>query len=54
MDEQKKMLLKEQVSKLEEILHTLESNFDLGNELTDEYSFLSIVKENLEDFVSRC
>ena len=49
MDENKKNILLEQVAKLEEVLHTLENNFDLEEEIPDEYSFLSIVKENLAD-----
>ena len=53
MNEKKKNILLEQVSKLEEVLHTLENNFDLEEELTDEYSFLSIVKENMQDFVDK-
>lgn len=52
MDENKKNILLEQVAKLEEVLHTLENNFDLEEEIPDEYSFLSIVKENLKDFAN--
>ena len=50
MNEEKKNILIQQISKLEEVLSVLENNFDLEEELTDEYSFLSIVKDNLKEF----
>ena len=49
MNEEKKNILLQQISKLEEVLSALENNFDLEEELTDEYSFLSIVKDNLKE-----
>ena len=52
MDETKKKILEEQVIKLDEVLHVLENNFNLEEELADEYSFLSIVKEKIEDFIT--
>ena len=51
MNENKKNILQEQVTKLDEVLQTLEKNFNLEEELMDEYSFLSIVKENLMDYL---
>ena len=48
MNENKKNILQEQVTKLDEVLQTLEKNFNLEEELMDEYSFLSIVKENFD------
>ena len=52
MDKVKKQLLLEQVAKLDEVLQTLEANFDCENEIPDEYSFLSIVKGNLQDLAN--
>lgn len=49
MDKEKKELLASQVEKLEEVLSTLRKNFDCENEMPDEYSFLSIVCNNLKD-----
>ena len=53
MDQNKKKILMEQVAKLDEVLQTLEANFDCENEIPDEYSFLSIVKGNLQDLVNK-
>lgn len=52
MEQDKKELLKQQVAKLDEILKTLETNFDVESDLADEYSFLSIVAENLRHCIS--
>lgn len=52
MGKDKKELLKQQVTKLEEILKTLETNFDVESDLADEYSFLSIVAGNLRNYMS--
>ena len=52
MDQNKKKILMEQVAKLDEVLQTLEANFDCENEIPDEYSFLSIVKGNLADWAN--
>ena len=49
MNEEKKNILLEQISKLEEVLNVLENNFDVESELTDEYSFLDIVKDSLKE-----
>ena len=51
MNEEKKNILLQQISKLEEVLSVLENNFDIQDELADEYSFLSIVKEKMEDVI---
>lgn len=51
MEQNKKELLLEQVAKIDGVLKTLETNFDCENEIHDEYSFLSIVKENLQDIL---
>lgn len=52
MEQNKKEILHEQVSKLEDVLSTLEANFDCENEILDKYSFLSIEKEKLEEFAN--
>lgn len=44
-------MLEQQIEKLEEVLLALDENFDIENEIADEYSFLSIVKQKLEAFV---
>ena len=50
MDYNNKQILLEEVGKLDEILKTLDANFDCENEISDEYSFLGIVKDNLADW----
>lgn len=52
MEQDKMELLQQQVDKLNEVLKTLESNFDVESDLADEYSFLSIVAGNLENRIS--
>lgn len=51
MEEYKIQLLREQVNKIDEILQVLKGNFDVEDEseCANEYSFLSVVKENLSD-----
>ena len=44
-------MLEQQIEKLKEVLLALDENFDIENEIADEYSFLSIVKQKLEAFV---
>ena len=51
MGDNKKDILKEQIEKLDEVLLALKENFDIENEIPDEYSFLSIVKSNLAEMV---
>lgn len=51
MNEEKKNILLQQISKLDEVLSVLENNFDIEEELADEYSFLSIVKDNLKEII---
>ena len=48
--EHKKKELQQQIEKINEVLQTLEANFDIVNEIADEYSFLSIAKQQLEAF----
>ena len=48
--EHKKKELQQQIEKINEVLQTLEANFDTVNEIADEYSFLSIAKQQLEAF----
>ncbi|MCI6338306.1 MAG: hypothetical protein MR802_10350 [Prevotella sp.] len=50
MEKEKKELLKQQIEKLNEVLLALDANFDIENEISDEYSFLSIAKQQLEAF----
>lgn len=50
MEHKKKELLLQQIEKINEVLQTLEANFDTVNEIADEYSFLSIAKQQLEAF----
>ena len=50
MEKEKKELLKQQIEKLNEVLLALDANFDIENERADEYSFLSIAKQQLEAF----
>ena len=50
MEKEKKELLMQQIEKLKEVLLALDENFDIENEIADEYSFLSIVKQKLEAF----
>ena len=50
MEKEKKELLMQQIEKLKEVLLVLDENFDIENEIADEYSFLSIVKQKLEAF----
>ena len=50
MKKEKKELLMQQIEKLKEVLLVLDENFDIENEIADEYSFLSIVKQKLEAF----
>ena len=45
-----KELLEQQIEKLKKVLLALNENFDMENEIADEYSFLSIVKQKLEAF----
>ena len=51
MDTQKKEILEAQIAKLNEVIKTLKDNFDINEEIPDEYSFLCIVKEKLEDYI---
>lgn len=51
MEPDKKELLVSQIEKLDEILNTLKENFDVKTDLADEYSFLSIVKSNLQEMI---
>lgn len=51
MEKDKKEILNTQIEKLEEIRKAIRDNFDIEAELADEYSFLSIVKENLQKLV---
>lgn len=51
MEKDKKELLKKQVAKLDDVLKTLEANFDIESDLADEYSFLSTVTENLKKYM---
>jgi len=53
MDSNKKQLLHEQVTKIEEVLNVLKNNFDIENEMPDEYSYLDIVKNNLQDYANQ-
>lgn len=53
MEKEKKEIIINQVAKINEILQTLERNFDVENEISDEYSFLSIVKQQLEAFAEQ-
>ena len=48
--EHKKKELQQQIEKINEVLQTLAANFDTVNEIADEYSFLSIAKQQLEAF----
>ena len=50
MEHKKKELQLQQIEKINEVLQTLEANFDTVNEIADEYSFLSIAKQQLEAF----
>ena len=50
MEKEKKELLQQQIEKLNEVLLALDANFDIENEISDEYSFLSIAKQQLEAF----
>lgn len=53
MEQNKKELLLELSSKIDGMLKTLESNFDVEeDDIHDEYSFLSIVNENFKDKAS--
>lgn len=51
MEQDKKELLVSQIEKLDEILQTLKENFDVEADLSDDYSFLSIVKSNLQEMI---
>ena len=53
MEQNKKQILLEPVEKLNEVLLTLEANFDCENENSDKYSFLSTIKGNLTDWAKR-
>lgn len=50
MEKEKKGLLMKQIEKLNEVLLALDENFDIKDEIADEYSFLSIAKQQLEAF----
>lgn len=52
MGQNKKEILREQVSKLDDVLSKFEANFDCEKEIPNEYSFLSIVKEKLDNFAN--
>lgn len=51
METEKKVILLEQINKLEGIIIVLEKNFDCENEIPDEISFLNIVKNNLAEMI---
>lgn len=51
MEQNKKKILLEQVEKIDEVLKTLSVNFDCENDIPDEYSFLTIAKENLQKLI---
>jgi len=53
MEKDKKEILIEQVQKLDEVLDALKDNFDINEEMADEYSFLSIVRGNLAELISQ-
>ena len=50
MEEEKKELLMPQIEKLNEVILALDENLDIKDEIADEYSFLSIAKQQLEAF----
>jgi hypothetical protein len=49
MEQDKKQLLIEQTKKIQEIVATLTTNFN-EEDVVDEINFLSIVKDNLEQW----
>ena len=53
MQNEKKQLLQQQILKLDEVLQVLRDNFDTTTEIPDEYSFLAIAKEKLEELAER-
>jgi len=53
MGANKKQLLVEQVEKIDGILSILKDNFDIENEIPEEYSFLDIVKKQLADYANQ-
>lgn len=53
MEKAKEEILIHQVAKINEFLQVLDANFDVENEIPDEYSYLSIVKQQLEAFADR-
>lgn len=47
MEKEKNELLMQQIEKLNEALLALDENFDIEEEIADEYSFQSISKQQL-------
>lgn len=53
MEQNKNEILLEQVNKIEKVLKALKENFDCENNFSDEYSSLSIVRDNLKNLVEK-
>ena len=52
MEQNKKVLLMEQVDKIDEVISTLSENF-VQEDIADEVNFLSVVSSNLKDWVKK-
>jgi hypothetical protein len=48
MSEEKQMLLQEQINKIEDVIATLNQQFQ-GEDFDDETNFLTIVRDNLKE-----
>lgn len=52
MEQNKKDLLFEQINKINEVISTLSENFS-QEEVADKINFLSVVRDNLKDWVEK-
>ena len=52
MEKEKKELLFEQITKINEVISTLSKNFS-QEDVADEINFLSVVRDNLKDWAEK-